>query len=126
MLDNTDYQIIIDALYVLATDDSADVSADVSALSDDECERRLLALRSHFSRLQNKAKHQTHNDNNQPSPIMQYFNYEHLPQQLQAVSKPIGDLAKQLDNSLKPSAEKSAGLRKLLEAKDCFVRASLT
>lgn len=125
MLDTTDYQIIIDALYIVAIYDGIDLSDEVSALSNDECERRLLALRSHFSRLQNKAKHQPCNDH-APSPIMQYFNYEHLPQQLQAVSKPIGDLAKQLDDSLKPSDEKSAGLRKLLEAKDCFVRASLT
>lgn len=60
-----------------------------------------------------------------PSPIMQYFSYEHLPEHLQKVSKPIGDLAKQIDESLPDSAEKSAGLRKLLEAKDCFVRASI-
>lgn len=59
------------------------------------------------------------------SPIMQYFSYDHLPQHLQAVSAPIGDLAKQIDKALPPSAEKSAGLRKLLEAKDCLVRASL-
>lgn len=62
----------------------------------------------------------------QQTPIMQYFNYDHLPQHLQDTSKPIGDLAKQIDETLPASAEKSAGLRKLLEAKDCFVRASLT
>lgn len=61
----------------------------------------------------------------QPSPIMQHFSYQHLPKHLQAVSAPIGDLAKQIDKALPPSAEKSAGLRKLLEAKDCLVRASL-
>ena len=61
----------------------------------------------------------------QPSPIVRYFNYQHLPQHLQTISKPIGDLAEQMDKTLPPSAEKSAGLRKLLEAKDCFVRASL-
>ena len=59
------------------------------------------------------------------SPIMKYFEYGHLPEKLQAVSKPIGDLAKQLDGLLPDGAEKSAGLRKLLEAKDCQVRASL-
>jgi hypothetical protein len=59
------------------------------------------------------------------TPIMKYFEYAHLPENLQAVSKPIGDLAKQLDASLPDSAEKSAGLRKLLEAKDCLVRAAL-
>lgn len=59
------------------------------------------------------------------SPILQYFDYEHLPQPLQEVSKPIGDLARQMDELLPDGAEKSAGLRKLLEAKDCLVRAKL-
>tara|TARA_R110002049_G_scaffold127881_6_gene285066 strand:- start:4456 stop:4641 length:186 start_codon:yes stop_codon:yes gene_type:complete len=54
-----------------------------------------------------------------------YFAFEHLPEKLQVVSKPLGELAKKLDKELPDSAEKSAGMRKLLEAKDCFVRASL-
>ncbi|MEM8271221.1 hypothetical protein Q4R99_19595 [Morganella morganii] len=41
------------------------------------------------------------------------------------MSKPIGDLAEQMDEQLPDGAEKSAGLRKLLEAKDCLVRAKL-
>lgn len=57
--------------------------------------------------------------------IMKYFAYEHLPEKLQAISKPIGDLARQMNDTLPESAEKSAGLRKLLEAKDCLVRAAL-
>ncbi|WP_340612102.1 hypothetical protein [Xenorhabdus bharatensis] len=59
------------------------------------------------------------------SPIMKYFEYSHLPAHLQEVSKPIGDLARLMDESLPDGAEKSAGLRKLLEAKDCLVRAKL-
>lgn len=59
------------------------------------------------------------------SPIMKYFEYAHLPPHLQEVSKPIGDLAKQMDDLLPDGAEKSAGLRKLLEAKDCLVRGKL-
>lgn len=58
-------------------------------------------------------------------PIMRYFEYAHLPPHLQAVSKLLGDLAVQMDNALPDGPEKSAGLRKLLEAKDCFVRAAL-
>lgn len=54
-LDNTDYQIILDALYTLAVSD-ADVSDDVAALDDDELERRLLILREHFSRLERKSR----------------------------------------------------------------------
>lgn len=57
--------------------------------------------------------------------IMKYFEFSHLPEKLQDISKPIGDLAKSMDAELPDSAEKSAGFRKLLEAKDCFVRAAL-
>jgi hypothetical protein len=59
------------------------------------------------------------------NPIMKYFEYAHLPEKLQVVSRPIADLALWADATLPESAEKSAGLRKLLEAKDCLVRAAL-
>ncbi|MCA7507066.1 hypothetical protein LE037_17875 [Escherichia coli] len=59
------------------------------------------------------------------SPVMKYFAYEHLPASLQEVSKPIGDLARKMDESLLDGPEKSVGLRKLLEAKDALVRAKL-
>lgn len=57
--------------------------------------------------------------------ISKYFAYAHLPERLQATSKPIGELAELLAASLPDGPEKSAGMRKLLEAKDCFVRAAL-
>lgn len=44
---------------------------------------------------------------------------------LQAVAKPLGLLAAQLESLLPDGPEKSAGMRKLLEAKDCFVRTAL-
>lgn len=56
--------------------------------------------------------------------LLKFFAYEHLPAKLQAVSKPIGDLARDLAAKLE-GPEATAGLRKLLEAKDCFVRAAL-
>ena len=58
-------------------------------------------------------------------PMMQFFAYAHLPEHLQAVSKPFGDLAQQMIDTLPRNAERTAGLRKLLEAKDCAVRALL-
>jgi len=61
----------------------------------------------------------------EPSPILKFFNYENLPKHQQEVSKGICDLATEMDAYLPNSAEKSAGLRKLLEAKDCLVRATL-
>lgn len=59
------------------------------------------------------------------SPIMKHFRYEHLPPELQEISKPICKLAEVYDRTMPNCAEKSAGLRKLLEAKDCMVRAAL-
>ena len=60
-----------------------------------------------------------------PSTTIKYFEYAHLPESLQLVSKPIGDLAKKMEEDLPDGPEKSAGMRKLLEAKDCFVRSAL-
>lgn len=57
--------------------------------------------------------------------IIRYFAYAHLPLRLQAVSKPFAVLALEMDTDLPDGPEKSAGLRKLLEAKDCMVRAAL-
>lgn len=58
-------------------------------------------------------------------PILQFFDYEHLPPHLQEISKPFGDLARQMAFKLPDNAENSTMLRKLLEAKDCAVRALL-
>lgn len=57
--------------------------------------------------------------------LLQYFKWEHLPANLQAVSKPCGELAQLMADTLPQSPETTVGLRKLLEAKDCFVRAAL-
>lgn len=59
------------------------------------------------------------------STTAKYFAYAHLPESLQRVSKPVGDLAELMEAVLPDGPEKSAGMRKLLEAKDCFVRAAL-
>lgn len=54
---------------------------------------------------------------------MKFFNFEHLPEKLQPVSAMVAALARRMDVVLPNGPEKSVGLRKLLEAKDCFVRA---
>lgn len=59
------------------------------------------------------------------NPIMQYFHCGHLPAHLQEVSRPFEDIAIQMNDHLPDGPEKSTGLRKLLEAKDCMVRAAL-
>lgn len=56
---------------------------------------------------------------------MKYFEYKHLPNDLKPISKLIHDTAHTLNTHVSNNAEKQAGMRKLLEAKDCFVRANL-
>lgn len=60
-----------------------------------------------------------------PAQILKHFRYSHLPKHLQDISKPFFLMAEAFDADLPECAEKSAGLRKLLEAKDCMVRAKL-
>jgi hypothetical protein len=57
--------------------------------------------------------------------LMQFFACAHLPAHLQEISKPFGDLAEHIVNTLPANAERTVALRKLLEAKDCAVRAKL-
>jgi len=61
----------------------------------------------------------------QDYPILTFFKYAHLPSRFQEVSKQFARLAVQMASTLPSCAETSAGLRKLLEAKDCAVRASI-
>jgi len=56
---------------------------------------------------------------------MQFFAYSHLPPHLQAISKPFGDMAQWMLETLPRNPERTVALRKLLEAKDCAVRAFL-
>lgn len=56
--------------------------------------------------------------------IAQFFAYAHLPQHLQAVSKPFADLAQGI-LELPRNPERTVALRKLLESKDAAVRAKL-
>jgi hypothetical protein len=74
-----------------------------------------------------------------PEPMLQFFQYNHLPAGLQLVSRPFCDLAHAMvhgDNvpeagtttfgpPLPRNPERTVALRKLLEAKDCAVRAAL-
>lgn len=57
--------------------------------------------------------------------LLQFFAYQHLPTHLQAISKPFGELADQIVATLPRNPERTTALRKLLEAKDCAVRAQL-
>lgn len=56
-------------------------------------------------------------------PLMQFFQYGHLPEKMQEISKPFGELAQRLVDTVPRNPERTVALRKLLEAKDCAVRA---
>jgi len=58
--------------------------------------------------------------------IMQWFSYEHLPDFLQKVSAPFGDVAKWLIEEMPDNEQRAVALQKLLEAKDAAVRSRLT
>jgi hypothetical protein len=55
------------------------------------------------------------------SAIARFFDYAHLPDHLRAISKACHDLAEEMITALPDDPELVAGLRKLREAKDCFV-----
>jgi len=58
--------------------------------------------------------------------ILQYFANNHLPEDLRRISEAIRGVAFYMAGTLPPNPERREGLRRLLEAKDCFVRAQLT
>lgn len=58
-------------------------------------------------------------------PMLQFFAYKHLPENLQVVSAPFCVLAESIIAGLPRNPDRTTALRKLLEAKDCAVRAML-
>lgn len=54
--------------------------------------------------------------------VLQFFKYDHLPEELQEISKPFHGLAMQVATRA-DNQETTIALRKLLEAKDAAVRA---
>jgi hypothetical protein len=57
--------------------------------------------------------------------IARFFAYDHLPEPMQTISAYSHHLAEAMIRELPDGPELTTGLRKLLEAKDCFVRAAL-
>ena len=55
--------------------------------------------------------------------MLKMFAYQHLPADLQVISKRFHDLAVIIAGETE-GPETTVGLRKLLEAKDCIVRAN--
>lgn len=72
------------------------------------------------------ARHLTEGRHISVTAICRYFSYDHLPEPLKQISAPFTELVEtMLDAIPNDSPELTAGLRKLLEAKDCMVRAAL-
>jgi len=57
--------------------------------------------------------------------MLQFFDFAHLKPELQEISRPFSMLAQLLVEALPENPERSVALRKLLEAKDCAVRAAV-
>ncbi len=57
--------------------------------------------------------------------MMKWFQYSHLPEKLQAVSKPFFLLADGICQDVQAGPERTVALRKLLESKDAAVRAAV-
>jgi len=57
--------------------------------------------------------------------MMKWFEYAHLPEKLQAVSRRFFSVANFVVENCEPGPERDVALRKLLEAKDAAVRAKL-
>lgn len=55
------------------------------------------------------------------SAIARFFAFDHLPDHLRVISKACHALAEEMITALPDDPELVAGLRKLREAKDCFV-----
>ena len=64
-------------------------------------------------------------DYNEHEPMMQWFDFSHLRPELQTVSYHFAQLANYVTENLPRDPERTMCLRKLLEAKDRAVRASL-
>lgn len=62
---------------------------------------------------------------NDKPEILQFFAYAHLPEHLQEISKPFAALALEIVEKLPGNAQRELALQKLIEAKDCAVRAKV-
>jgi hypothetical protein len=57
--------------------------------------------------------------------VTRFFEYKHLPQPLGNIANLCSVLKDRMLDELEDDPELTVGLRKLLEAKDCFVRAAV-
>lgn len=53
---------------------------------------------------------------------LSHFNYQHMPPIHQAMAAKFYDLAHEIHSEVGPSDERNAGMRRLIEARDCIIR----
>jgi len=58
-------------------------------------------------------------------PVLKFFAFAHLPEHLRGVSANFHNLATLIVEEIEPGPERTVALRKLLEAKDAAVRATV-
>lgn len=63
---------------------------------------------------------------NASTDILRWFKCDHLPEYLQVTSRLFETLARAMASTIAPGPERTIALRKLLEAKDAAVRATIT
>lgn len=63
----------------------------------------------------------------QEERMLKWFEYAHLPEHLQVVSRPLGDLAGDIACNIAPGLERTVALRKLMaiEVRDMIITANL-
>lgn len=71
----------------------------------------------------NYGRHNQMTEIKYTTEAMQFFNYAHLPESMQAVSRPFAELAYDMIRILPDNEQRRIMLQKLIEAKDCAVRA---
>ncbi len=82
------------------------------------------ATKSHNKKTEDELKAEAPKET--PSKaLLKFFNHGHLTVKLQGVAEPFAKLAQHVEDSAPDGPEKTTCLRKLLEAKDCAVRASV-
>lgn len=57
--------------------------------------------------------------------VLRFFEFSHLPEPLKHIARECAVLANGMVDLIDFDPELTVGLRKLLEAKDCFVRAAV-
>lgn len=76
--------------------------------------------------MDNWLSHVTETRHPGTSQLARWFSYGHLPAgSPRVMSAEVAELAEWVIEQLPDGPELTAGLRKLLEAKDCFVRAAI-